>query len=138
MTGFYQFGLKNFVLEAKAQEFVKHLEQGKMMTTQCKMCGKITFPPKMDCIACETSEMAWIEIKERGKLITFTEVKYGPAGFEKEVPYILALVDFHMGIKIFGQIDKGIPVNEIKVGMQLKVVPIRLPNDRFSYQFEKG
>ncbi len=138
MAGFDQFGVKNFVLETKAQEFVKHLEQGKMMATQCKQCRKITFPPKMDCVVCETSDMEWIEIKERGKLITFTEVKYGPAGFEKEVPYILALVDFPMGIKIFGQIDKRIPVNEIKVGMQLKVIPIRLPSDRYSYQFEKG
>ncbi len=137
MAGFDQFGMKNFVVETKAQEFVKYLEQGKMMTTRCKKCRKITFPPKMDCAACQTSDMDWVEIEEQGKLITFTEVKYGPAGFEKEVPYILALVDFPMGIKIFGQIDKRILVNEIKVGMPLKIVPIKLPSDRYSYQFEK-
>jgi uncharacterized OB-fold protein len=136
-VGFDQFGVKGFVSETKAQEFVKYLEQGKIMTTQCKKCRKITFPPKMDCVICEMSDMEWIEIEEEGKLVTFTEVMYGPAGFEKETPYILALVDFPIGIKVFGQIDKRVPMNEIKVGMVLKVVPIKLSNDRFSYQFER-
>lgn len=135
--GFDQFGMKNFVSETKTQEFVKYLEQGKMMTTQCKKCRKITFPPKMDCVICQMSDMEWIEVKEDGKLITFTEVMYGPAGFEKDTPYTLALVEFPMGIKIFGQMDKKIPPNTIRIGMELKVIPITLPNGRYSYRFEK-
>ena len=137
MVGFDQFGVKNFVSETKAVEFVNYLEQGRMMTTQCKKCRKITFPPKMDCVICGMSDMEWVEIKEKGKLTTFTEVMYGPAGFEKETPYTLAVVQFPMGIKIFGQIDKRIPTHEIKVGMKLRVVPIKVSHDRFSYQFER-
>jgi uncharacterized OB-fold protein len=81
--------------------------------------------------------MGWVEIEEPGKLNTFTTVMYGPAGFEQETPYTLAVVEFPMGIRIFGQMDKKIPLNEIKVGMELKVVPTQLPNDRFSYRFER-
>ena len=135
--GFDQFGVKNFVSETKAEEFVTYLKQGRMMTTRCKKCQRITFPPKMNCITCRYSEMEWIEIKEHGKLKTFTTVMYGPAGFENEVPYTLAVVEFPLGIKIFGQIDKRVPLNEIEVGMKLKVVPVKMLHDRFSYQFEK-
>jgi uncharacterized OB-fold protein len=137
IIGFKQFGLKNFVSETKAEEFVKYLEQGSMMTTRCKKCQKITFPPKMDCITCKVSEMEWIEINEIGKLETFTVVMYSPAGFENETPYTLAVVKFSMGIKIFGQIDKKIPIEEIKVGMEMKVVPCKLLQNRFAYQFER-
>ena len=135
--GFDQFGVKNFVSETRAEEFVTYLKQGKMMTTRCKKCQRITFPPKMDCITCRYSEMEWVEIEELGKLDTFTTVMYGPSGFENEVPYTLAVVEFPPRIKIFGQIDKRIPFDEIKVGMKLKVVPVKVSHERFSYQFEK-
>jgi hypothetical protein len=135
--GFDQFGVKNFVSETKAEEFVSYSKKGRMMTTRCKKCKQITFPPKMNCITCGRSEMEWIEIEGPGKLNTFTTIMYGPAGFEKEIPYTLALVEFPMGIRIFGQMDKKISLNGIKVGMELRVVPIKLPNDRFSYQFER-
>jgi uncharacterized OB-fold protein len=137
MVRFDQFGVKSFVSETKAEEFVAYLKEGRIMTTRCKKCKRITFPPKMDCITCGQSEMDWIEIEGPGKLNTFTTVMYGPAGFEKETPYTLAVVQFPMGIRIFGQIDKRIPTHEIKVGMKLKVVPIKVLDDRFSYQFER-
>jgi uncharacterized OB-fold protein len=135
---FGQFGLKSFVSETKAGEFVAYLEQGKMMTTRCKKCQQITFPPKMDCGRCGQSEMDWVEIEKTGELETFTTVMYGPAGFEKETPYTLAVVKFPPGIKIFGQMDKKIPIHEIRVGMHVKVVPIQVSQDRFSYQFERA
>jgi uncharacterized OB-fold protein len=137
MVRFDQFGVKSFVSETKAEEFVAYLKEGRIMTTRCKKCKRITFPPKMDCITCGQSEMDWIEIEGPGKLNTFTTVMYGPAGFEKETPYTLAVVQFPMGIRIFGQIDKRIPTHEIKVGMKLRVVPIKVLDDRFSYQFER-
>jgi uncharacterized protein len=135
--GFDQFGVKSFVSETKAEEFVTFLKQGKIMTTRCKKCQQITFPPKMDCVMCGSGVVEWVEIEEPGRLSTFTTVMYGPAGFEDEVPYTLGVVEFPSKIKIFGQIDKKIPLEEIKVGMRLKVVPVRLPNNRFSYQLEK-
>lgn len=135
--GLEKFGIKNFTSETKAGDFVAYLEQGKLMTTRCKKCYKITFPPKMDCIPCGSSEMEWIEIKESGKLKTFTTIMYGPAGFENETPYTLGVVHFPIGINILGQIDKKLPAREIKVGMEMKVVPVKLLQNRFSYQFEK-
>ena len=97
----------------------------------------MTFPPKMDCTRCRSSEVEWIEIKEIGKLNAFTTVHYGPAGFEGKVPYTLAVVEFPNGIKIFGEIDKRIPDNDIKMGMNLKAVPVKISENRISYQFEK-
>jgi uncharacterized protein len=135
--GFNQFGIKGFVLNTRAEDFVTFLKEGKMATTRCKRCQRLTFPPKMDCIECRSSDIEWIEIKEVGELQTFTTVMYGPAGFENETPYTLAVVKFPMGIKIFGQIDKRLPIQEIKVGIKLKAVPVKISTDRFSYQFER-
>jgi hypothetical protein len=135
--GFEQFGLVSFVSGTRVDGFVEYLQEGKVMTTRCKRCQKVMFPPRMDCPECGGGEMEWTEIKGAGQLVTFTTVLYGPAGFEKETPYVLGLVKFPLGIKIFGPIDKKIPPEEIKVGLEMKVVPIRLSEARISYQFEK-
>ncbi len=56
-----------------------------------------------------------------GKIVSFTEVLVGPAGFENETPYFLAIIEFENKVKILAQIvdsDK----NKIKMGAKVKKV----------------
>ena len=135
--GFENFGAVSFTSETKAVEFLKFLEAGKMMTTKCRKCGTIYFPPKMDCNVCGASEMEWIEIDELGELVASSTVMYGPTGFENDVPYTIAVIRFQNGLQVFGRINKDVPIDNIKIGMQLKAVPIKLSSDRVSYEFVK-
>ena len=135
--GMERFGIIGFVSGSRVEDFLTYLDQGKVMTTQCNLCSQVYFPPKFDCDRCGKSQMDWIEIKGTGKLETFTTCMYGPAGFEKETPYTLGVVNFSKGIKIFGLLDKRIPYIEVKVGIDLKVVPVKM-DDRVFYHFEKA
>ena len=135
--GFEKFGVVSFTSETKAVDFLKFLEEGRMMTTKCRKCGTIYFPPKMDCSVCGTSEVDWIEINELGELVAYSTVMYGPTGFENDVPYTIAVIKFQNGVQVFGRISKDIPVDSIKVRMKLKIVSIKLPLDRVSYEFIK-
>jgi uncharacterized OB-fold protein len=135
--GFETFGTVSFTSEAKTTDFIKYLEQGKVMATRCKKCGTNYFPPKMDCPSCLGSDVEWFEIKGNGKLITYTIVQYGPSGFENDAPYTLGILDFGDGLHVFGRLSKNIKESDIKAGMALKVVPIKLPGDRVSYEFIK-
>ncbi len=131
---FGKFGIKSFTAETKVKDFVAYLEQGKVMATRCKGCGNLSFPPKMDCTKCGTEEVEWVEVKEPGTISTFTTVFYGPAGFEKETPYTIAIADFPEGVQMMGHIDKSLATENVKVGMKVKVRPVTR-DDRFWYQF---
>lgn len=133
--GFENFGTVSFTAEGKAAEFVNYLEQGKVMTTRCRSCGAEYFPPKMDCPKCLSSDVEWFEITGDGKLATYTIVKYGPAGFEQDAPYTLAVVDFD-GLRVFGRLSRDVNPPDIKPGMKLKVMPTKLPNNRVAYEFQ--
>ena len=135
--GFEKFGVVSYTAEAKTADFVTYLEQGKVMATRCQKCGTSYFPPKMDCPKCLLSDMEWFEIKGNGRLITYTIVNYGPAGFEDKAPYTLVIGEFKDGIKALGFLSRDIGEGDIKVGMGLKVVPLKLPDDRISYEFQK-
>jgi uncharacterized OB-fold protein len=135
---FGNYGKVSFTAEAKAADFVTYLEQGKVMATRCKKCGASYFPPKMDCPKCLLSDVEWFEIKGNGKLATYTVVNYGPTGFEDSAPYILAIGEFGDDIKVFGWLSRDISESDIKVGMVLKIIPIKLPDERVGYEFQRG
>ena len=134
--GFENFGTVSFTAETKAADFVTFLEQGKVMATRCKKCGATYFPPKLDCPKCSSSDVEWFEIKGGGRLATYTIVNYGPTGFEDDAPYILAIADFD-GVRVFGRLSKDIKESDIKLGMGVKVIPVKLPGDRIGYEFRK-
>ena len=135
--GFDKFGTVSYTSETKAADFLTYLEQGKVMATRCQKCGTAHFPPQMDCPGCLSSEVEWFEVKGKSKLVTYTVANYGPSGFENEIPYTLGIVEFEDGVRILGRLSRDIDVSDIKVGMGLKVAPIKLPDDRIAYEFRK-
>jgi uncharacterized OB-fold protein len=136
--GFETFGKVSFTSETKSAAFVDYLGQGKVMATRCKSCSTTYFPPKMDCPSCLKSDTEWVEVKNPGKLIAYSVVNYGPAGFEEDAPYIIAVAEFGDGVRIFSRLSKDIKEADTKPDMKLKVVVAKLAGDRISYEFQKA
>lgn len=135
---FAQFGIKSFVPETRVAAFAAHLAEGKVMATRCGHCGKLSFPPRSGCPSCGSDAWEWEPIEGVGRLLTHTTVMYGPAGFENEVPYTLAVVGFPTGIKVFGALAPEVAGDGPKVGMPLRVMPRQLSSGRVSYHFVKA
>ncbi|MFH0960874.1 MAG: Zn-ribbon domain-containing OB-fold protein [Pseudomonadota bacterium] len=131
--GFEQFGVVSFTATTKTEKFVDFLKEGKVCGTICKDCGAKFFPPRSDCKICLSADMDWFEILGNGNLLTYTEAMYAPAGFEKDVPYILGVAEFKDGSKVFGRLDKSISKDLIKPGMKMKLNVVNLEDGRLSY-----
>jgi uncharacterized OB-fold protein len=133
--GFERFGVVSYTKETKVAEFVKHLENGKVVGTTCKKCGAKYFPPKADCPQCLAGISDWFEIAGQGRLITYTVVNYGPVGFEDKAPYVLGIADFGDGLQALAPLNRDIKPGDIKIGMTLKIKPIQLAGNKISYEF---
>ena len=133
---FKKFGTVSFTAITKTNDFISHLEEGKIMGTRCKDCGALYFPPRSDCYKCLTSNVEWFEVSGIGKLLSFSELKYGPVGFENDLPYTIALLDYG-DYKVFGRISKDIPYEDLAVGMELETGSTALPNGQLSYVFKR-
>ncbi len=131
---FGRFGTVSFTTISKVNDFVDYLAQGKVMGTRCKECGTLHFPPRADCAECFSSDIEWFEVTGTGRLVSFSKLMYGPVGFEEDLPYSIALLDYG-DYKVFGRISKDIPDEELKIGMDMKTKPITLPNGQLSYVF---
>lgn len=136
--GFEKFGIVSFTSDAKIAPLVDYLEKGKVMMTKCQQCGKVFFPPKADCPRCVSSNVEWLEISSTGTLLTFTVVHYGPSGFENDTPYTLGIAEFEEGVKVLARVSREISPEEIKVGMRVKLTPVKLANEQIIYEMQRS
>ena len=134
---FSKFGTVTFTSTSKVNDFIDRLEQGKVSGTRCKDCGTRFFPPRADCYKCLTSNMDWFDVEGTGKLLTYSKLEYAPIGFENDLPYCIAVVDFGE-YKVFGRISSDMTDDEIKAGMDLTAVVKKLPNGQLNYVFQKA
>jgi len=134
---FKKFGTVSFTSVTKTNDFIKYLEDGKVMATRCKKCGEIFFPPRAECYKDLTNDIEWIEVNGAGKLLSYSKLQYGPIGFEGDLPYSIAVLDYGK-FKVFGRIAKEVPENEIRIGMDMKAVTNKLPNGQLNYVFQKA
>jgi hypothetical protein len=135
--GFEKFGRKSFTAITKTGKFVDFLTEGKVEGTVCKQCGAKFFPPRADCATCLSKEMEWFEMPKKGRLETFTTAYYAPFGFEADPPYTMGVVDFGDGLKLFARLAKEIKPEDVKVGMEVSVRPLKYDDGQLSFEIVK-
>ena len=69
----------------------------------CPQCRWSDFFETKACPRCH-NETKEVQLSGRGKIATFTVIRYPPEGFEKEAPYIVALIDLENGARVIGRI----------------------------------
>ena len=134
---FKKFGTVSFTSLTKTNDFITNLEDGRVTGTKCKACGLVFFPPRADCYSCLSSDMEWFTVSGTGKLVTYSKLQYAPVGFEGDLPYAIALLDYGT-YKVFGRLASEVPEEEVKVGMEMKTEVNRLPNGQINYVFRKA
>jgi uncharacterized OB-fold protein len=134
---FKKFGTVSFTAISKTNDFVDYLEKGKVMGTCCKDCGLVFFPPRTDCHQCLADNTEWFEVSGTGKLLTYSKLQFAPVGFEEDLPYCIAVLDYG-DYKVFGRISGDVPEEEIKVGMEMITTANFLPNGQLNYVFKKA
>lgn len=134
---FKKFGTVSFTALTRTNDFIDQLEAGRVSGTRCRDCGLTFFPPRADCYRCLTSNMDWFDVAGTGRLVTYSRLNFAPVGFEADVPYCIALLDYG-DFKIFGRIAADLPEEDLKIGMEMKTAVNRLPNGRLNYVFQKA
>lgn len=132
---FKRFGTVSFTSTSKVNDFIDHLEAGQVKGTVCPQCNLKFFPPRADCSQCQGQDLEWFDAGgDTGRLLTYSKMKYGPQGFENDLPYTIAIADFH-GYRIFGRLNRDIPVESIEIGMPVKVAANSLGDGRMNFEF---
>ncbi len=102
------------------EQFYKFVSERKLMAAKCKKCGTMLLPPRPMCTKCFSSDLEWVELKNKGKLLTYTVIHVSSKQFESLIPYAVGIVKLGDGPKLPGMIQDVEP-EKISVGMSLEV-----------------
>lgn len=131
---FSKFGTVSFTGLTRVNDFIDHLQRGRVMGARCRTCGTRYFPPRADCCKSLDSDMEWFDLPGIGTLLTYSTLSYAPTGFGEDLPYTIAVVDFG-SVRVFGRLERSLPAENIAIGMRLKPEVLKLPGGNVSYEF---
>ena len=129
-----------------ATGFYEYLSEHKLMGCRDKASGRFHLPPRRMDPTNHSTDMEWEEVSGKGKLLAFTVITVPTpamvdAGYGKDNPYCVGIVQLEEGPAISGQIfgvDMQNPEN-IKIGTALQATFIERgqePNKQTLLGFE--
>jgi uncharacterized OB-fold protein len=131
--------------ETKVGRFAAELASGKIMATRCTACMTKFYPPRADCSNCLSSEMDWMALNGRGRLVTFTMIHVPPERFSPTSPMPFSSITFQPcpigllevedGLRIMGWMPNVRP-EDIRVGIPLQATPHTLTDGRVTIILE--
>jgi uncharacterized protein len=99
------------------------LEAGK-----CAKCRKVSFPPRLVCPKCKGMKFKTINLKDQGKLLTYTVIRVASDKFSKETPFAVGIVEVSDGVRLTTQIADA-DVEKLKIGQKVKLVFRKIQDD---------
>jgi len=89
---------------------------------RCETCGTSFFPARMVCPNCRRKgKLVEVQMPRSGKIVSWTEICVGPAGFETETPYFIALIELENKARVLSQVVDS-EREKIKIGTKVKKV----------------
>jgi uncharacterized protein len=111
-----------------SREYWSALAEGRLLIQECRDCGHYQFYPRALCEHCG-GQPAWREVSGRGTIYTFTVIRQnGVPAFRKDIPYVVAMIQLEEGVRLMGNVT-GCPVDQIRVGMQVRPHVVRAEPD---------
>lgn len=86
--------------------FWEAARQHRLLVQQCAACGSHQFYPRPFCIACNATDVNWVEAKGTGRVYSMSTVHVPPSP-DYEVPYVVAVVELDEGPKLMTNIVNG-------------------------------
>ncbi len=102
------------------ENFYRFCSQGKLMAVRCTKCNAMICPPRSICPSCSATEHEWVEMKGKGKLLTYTVIHFPPSQFQALAPYAVGIIQLEEGPRLPGMI-KNVKLEDLRIGIDLTV-----------------
>ncbi len=103
---------------AETGPFWAGARRGELMIPHCTNCSRFLWPPGGTCPSCGESP-AWQAVAGGGTLYSHAAVRRAPsADLAAEAPYVVALVDLDVGVRLFTNVVDCRP-EDLRIGMQM-------------------
>jgi len=94
----------------------------RIMGTRCPSCNRVYVPARPTCILCFNELNEWVEVSNRGTVLTYTMIAQPAPSHKRTVPFIYGIIQLDgadTGLTHFlGEVDH----QDLRVGMRVEAV----------------
>lgn len=91
--------VREVVPTSVSRPYWEAVDQGRLCIQLCGSCERFQFYPRERCLACQASDLEWVEVSGFGSIYSMTMVHS-----RDEEPFYLALVDLDEGPRLLTRI----------------------------------
>jgi len=106
--------------------FTELRDHAKLWANRCPRCQRVMLPPRVVCGACHAPAGEWVEVADKGKLITYTVVVFPMSdpmtGKVKPVPYGFGGIQLEGADSILGHFLEETNLNKLRIGLRMRAV----------------
>jgi uncharacterized OB-fold protein len=125
-------GAVDFAVEARyawdtgiaVSEYLRGLKRGVILARQCRQCRRILVPPRMFCEQCFRPTDRWLEVRDTGRVNTFSicYIRWDMVQLqEPEIPAVIEIDGASPGIGFMHKLGEVKP-DDVQVGMEVEAV----------------
>ena len=104
--------------------YLQELKNARLIGRSCHQCGRIMIPPRMFCKRCFRPTDEWVDLKDTGRILTFSlcYVTWDVQRLKQpQIPAVIEIDGASPGMGILHLVKK-VPPKKVKVGMALRAV----------------
>ena len=117
--------------------FFAALDDGYLFGGVCDDCGRILVPPRAACFECGGDAVHVENQPTTGTVVSYTEVRHPPAGFEDLGTYTVGVVELDTGARLATRIDAPLSAVDIGTGVKLRVGDAGVDRETFDREAER-
>jgi uncharacterized OB-fold protein len=125
-------GAVDFAVEARyawdtgiaVSGYLRGLKAGKILARECRQCRRVLVPPRMFCEECFRPTDRWLEVRDTGRVNTFSicYIRWDMVPLENpELPAVIEIDGASAGIGFMHKLGEVKP-DDIRVGLEVEAV----------------
>ena len=106
-----------------SQSYWEGTQKGELRIQQCVSCSHRQFYPRSACENCGNRKFDWIKCSGKGTIHSYTiirEVVMNSPAFEKEIPYVLSIIELEEGVRMVAQVV-DCKIEDVRIGMPVGI-----------------
>lgn len=108
--------------DADSAPYWQGTSEGRFLVQRCAACARAQFYPRSLCRYCQSTQLAFEPARGTGTVASFSIVYRAPfRSFRPDVPYVVALVDLHEGVRFMCNVV-GCAPDEVRIGDAVEIV----------------
>ncbi len=122
VRGKLEIPYKQFVGSVASKFLIEIRDNKKIFGMRCPECNRVYVPSRSICPKCMCRMDEWVEVSDRGTVLTYTVVNYKEPTHPVEPPFVYGIIQLDGADTGIVHFIAGVDPEELKVGLRVQAV----------------